>query len=260
MAGKENVIQSVLNDALSTYFDRNGISFEQFAPYSNQQGEGIRKYCADVLGLIDGAELLLIELKERDPQENLLVEFDQGQLESNKKFETLGIPIGYVYNYSAIPNLPYFDKKNNKNWPIDTLKALKRSEPTKLPNESPDCQNHSNMLEWINRAKNAGGSGDKNSILAFGKMLGVANVTPDMIRNGMLVLLYAVDKKKYQNLNFDQLKQLYKTLSTASSLKPSSQKKIDLILGEASKVFDMFNKEEKPQDQDEISSVNKPGM
>lgn len=60
--GKENKVQAAITGALEVYCSAR--SLQLFPPYANQQGGQKRKYCADLLGVVDGADLIALEIKE----------------------------------------------------------------------------------------------------------------------------------------------------------------------------------------------------
>ena len=66
MAGQENIVQTAIMAALGEYCRERNLHL--VPPYANQQGKAMNQYCADVLGVMDGADLIALEVKELDVQ------------------------------------------------------------------------------------------------------------------------------------------------------------------------------------------------
>ncbi|RJG04135.1 hypothetical protein [Noviherbaspirillum sedimenti] len=98
----------------------------------------MRQYCGDLIGMLDNAQTILLEIKERECQYNILKEFDEVQFDHNVRFEDLGVPIAYAYN--QVPNLEYNKLPRASNWPEITLSQIKRATPRELPGTHPDLR------------------------------------------------------------------------------------------------------------------------
>ena len=235
MAGKENRIQTALMLALQSYCDAaTGIELRQFPPYANQQGGSLRKYCADLVGMLDDSTILLLEIKELDCDECVLPEFNTSQHNELLRFEQIGVPIAYAYNTQDL--LEYDRKNRSAHWPSLTLAAIKRSKPSLLPCEWPMIDEHETMLNWIQNV-GSGGSGDSTEL--FGRIAEVVNA-PDDLRNGLLALIYGVEQQVLTSLTADQFDKVMRLLNNPN-LTPIRQSKLQRILGEHARVFDQFS-------------------
>ncbi|MQA40667.1 hypothetical protein [Rugamonas aquatica] len=232
-SGKENLVQSAITLALQSYCSAPGRpQLRQFPPFANQQGAGMRKYCGDIVGLLDDAQALLLEVKERDCDSNLLREFDDNQFADNLVFEELGVPIAYVYNETA--TLEYYCwPRDEQTWPETTLRQVKRSPPTQLPGRSPAVSGHGSLLEWLGRQQG------EDAAANFGRIHGAIS-GPDDLRNGMLILLYGVSQNEIAALKPAELKRVVGWLRNNSSLYPHHIQKLQTIFGESAAVFSSF--------------------
>jgi hypothetical protein len=202
--GCEGVIQAACIESLVAYCDRKGVQFSHYPPYSNQQGEGLNAYCADLVAVLDNAVLLLLEIKEFDGSE--LQEFREDQHQSLLNMESKGLPVAYCYNECwPLPNT----EKQKHDWPIRTLAALKRSVPTRLPNKTPAVSSHRSLLNWLNLLE--GGAGD-NAFERFGDILREA-IQAHVLRNSFLLLLYSPQTFSMHALESEDIKGIYKWLS-----------------------------------------------
>ena len=233
--GKENLVQAAISAALERYCSSPGRpQLRQFPPFSNQQGADMRKYCGDIVGMLDDAQALLLEVKERDCETNLLREFKEKQFLENVRFQQLGVPIAYAYN--TVATLEYHKwPRDPDTWAENTLWQVKRSPPIQLPGMSPDVANHESLLEWLGRQQG------EDAAANFGRIHGAIN-GPGDLRNGMLVLLYGVSQNTIAALKPAELKQVVSWLSNNSKLYPRHIQKLQTIFGESAAVFSSFAK------------------
>lgn len=236
--GKENLVQAAISFALELYCNMPGRpQLRQFPPYPNQQGTKMRQYCGDIIGMLDDAKLILLEIKERDCEENILRQFDARQFHDNLKFQRLGIPIAYAYN--LVPLLEYYRRPRQDEWPKITLQQINRATPRELPGMSPSFKEHESLLSWIERQCG------EDATLGFGRIHGALR-QPDDLRNGILVLLHGVTENTIAALNQTQLNQVVKWLSEPSWLNTNQYRKMQAILGESAEVFRDFVKTSPP--------------
>ncbi|MFZ6675450.1 hypothetical protein [Undibacterium sp. Xuan67W] len=147
-SGKENWVQAAITGALEVYCSTGGRpQFRQFPPFANQQGDRMRQYCGDLIGILDNARTILLEIKERECRYNMLNEFNQEQHEYNLRFEDLGVPFGYAYNQTLESDLEYNKFPREVNWPEITLSQIKRATPHELPGKCPNVHEHKTLLD-----------------------------------------------------------------------------------------------------------------
>jgi hypothetical protein len=226
------LVQAAITAALEVYCNgESGPQLWQFPPYANQQGDGMRKYCADIVGMLDNAQVILLEIKERDCEINLLRQFDSAQHASNLRFQSLGVPIAYAYN--TAPVLEYHKRPRAPAWPQITLGQIKRSTPLDLPNASPAVANHPTLLRWLQDARG------EDAAERLGQIHGAIS-SPSDLRNGVLVLLYGVAQHRLASLMPDQLVDVLACLQNNSSLKQRHHQKLQRILGASADVFNQF--------------------
>lgn len=233
--GKENELQAAVIFALERYFQDREQHFLHLAPYANQQGPGLRKFCADILGVVDSAEILLLELKVLDPVSGRLRRFDDAQYQANLMLEGLGIPVAYAYN--ATQSLAYYERGLAPTFrAIQTLLGVNRAEPSLLPGVVPNVQAHGSLLAWLQAADEARGFRTGGAEI-LGRILGEVNVWPDKLRNGVLALIYAVDSDQLIAMDRDDLRRVYQALSGPhAALGQAHTSILERILGEAGRV------------------------
>ncbi len=105
MAGEENVVEMAIMMALLEYCRSRNL--QQFRPVPRQQGEALRQYCGDLFGMMDGADLIALEIKELDVASGRLKAFNTDQHEAAKRFESLKVPLAYAYNSVGVDELAY---------------------------------------------------------------------------------------------------------------------------------------------------------
>ena len=233
-SGRENWVQAAITGALEVYCSSGGRpQFRQFPPFANQQGERMRQYCGDLIGMLDNARTVLLEIKERDYRCNMLNEFKQEQHDYNLRFEELGVPIAYAYNETAESDLEYNKFPRNVDWPAATLSQIKRAAPSDLPGICPNVLEHNSLLDWLQE-----GSGADITEL-IGRMQGTINCPGDL-RNGVLVLLYGVSENVLTTLSTFQLLEVVSYINNNSTLKKQYMLKLQRILGAESAVFNGF--------------------
>jgi hypothetical protein len=231
-SGKENVIQGAITDALAVYCATQEINLRQFPPYANQQGAGLRKYCADIVGMLGEAQILLLEIKEHDCELNFLPAFDEEQHQDNIWFQNAGVPIAYAYN--AVAQLEYSKTNRASNWPQVTLSQLNRAQPRELPGQSPSLGEHETLLDWLENARSEDVSEE------FGRILGAAAASPENLRNGVLVLLHGVSERSLTALTPKQMKDVLGCLQNNSQLGPNHQTRLTRILGAEADIFNQW--------------------
>jgi hypothetical protein len=232
LANIENVVQAAITGALEVYCSSPGMpQLELFPPYAVQQGSGLRKFCADLVGRLNDAQVILLEIKELNCSSGVLPAYDAKQHEENILFERLGVPIGYAYN--SISQLPYHARPRPNDWAITTLCAIKRSPPSLLPDGTPAVLKHSSLLSWLEDANGGDISAELGRI--HGAFKGAHN-----LRNGALVLLYAVDEKVLTSLTASDLDEVVKCLSSGSWLQPKFEGRLKALLGGSADVFSAF--------------------
>lgn len=209
-----------------------GRNLQQFRPVPRQQGEALRQYCGDLFGLLDGADLIALEIKELDVASRRLKAFNTDQHEAAKRFENLRVPLAYAYNSVGVDGLAYNQYPHPPNWGAETLAAIKRSTPTTLPGPTPDQPQHETLLDWLN------GKHDTDGAKLFGRLHGKIRSTKEL-RNGVLVLLYSIQRSTLATLTEQDvltvLKQLKKT-----RLGPKELAKLAAIFVESVTVFEAF--------------------
>ncbi|WP_281717988.1 hypothetical protein [Pandoraea apista] len=238
--GKENRIQAAIAGALQVYcHDR---SLQLFPPYANQQGGQLRKYCGDLLGLVDNADLIALEVKELDVVRCVFPAFDDDQHEIAKQFESLGVPLAYAYN--AVATLPYHKRPQPPQWARSTLELVKRSMPTPLPGRVPHVGLHQSLLDWLE------GPHGTNAADLFGRVHGAVTAVDDL-RNGILVLLYAVPQQTIAALAPKDIIRTIGVLEKHAYLSHSQRRLLQQLMGASSDVFDRFAK---PAEREEMNS------
>lgn len=229
----EPKLESTIQNALTAYCVGLGNpQLKIFSPKANQQGGRLRQFCADLVGVLDDARVILLEVKERDAT-GVLPEFRQDQHDMYLQFEHLGVPVAYVYN--AINRLAYdVPFPMSSDWPVQTLQQIMRSIPSELPDQEPDIDAHVTLLDWLNK----GGSG--SALQAFGRALGAAVVQdPYQLRNGLLTLIYSVSNPTFAMLSSDDMREVYRLLNRPTLNKQHKQA-LSQILGASADVFNRY--------------------
>ncbi|WP_313217915.1 hypothetical protein [Stenotrophomonas sp.] len=154
---QESLVQAAIMASLEVYGDRNAVHTDVFAPYANQQGYAGGKYPGDIIGLLDGARILLLEVKELDyltPIAPVLHQFNLGQFLQYYWLEQSGVPI--LYAYAARDEMPYFLFPRRREWPYATLNRTRVSPPGELMDslanfiaKRPAIETHGNLLDWL---------------------------------------------------------------------------------------------------------------
>lgn len=228
--GKENKVQAAISGALEVYCSNRNLQL--FPPYSNQQGDQKRKYCADLLGVADGADLIALEVKELDTSTGTLHAFDEEQHEVAMQFESLGVPLAYAYN--AVESLPYHERPKPEDWARQTLALVKRSVPTPLPGPQPCAVEHESLLDWLD------GEHGTRGVDLFGRVHGALNSVDDL-RNGILVLLYAVPQRTLAALGPADIIRTVNVLKRSSAhLSPHEHELLNTLIGASANVFSRF--------------------
>lgn len=231
MAGEENVVEMAIMMALQEYCRSRNL--QQFRPVPRQQGEALRQYCGDLFGMMDGADLIALEIKELDVASGRLKAFNTDQHEAAKRFESLKVPLAYAYNSVGVDELAYHQYPQPAGWGAKTLAAIKRSTPTPLPGPTPDQPQHETLLDWLMNGKH-GTDGAK----LFGRLHGKIKSTKQL-RNGVLVLLYSVEQSTLATMTEQDVVAVLKQLDQ-TRLGPRQQANLEKILVESAKVFNAF--------------------
>lgn len=231
---REGEVQAAVISALSVFCDRENKHFVFETPYSNQQGDEMRLYCADLVAVLGQSLTILLELKYLNTASGVLPRFDTQQFAEILKLSELGLPIGYAYN--NVDELDYHDPNRDVSWPATTLKQINRSIPQELPHEEPNITNHETLHSWLTWAM-ASNFGKPQAEL-FGKIVGAA-LRPKLLTNGVLTLLYGVKTATLYALKRDDLVMVYNYLKKHPRLKPLHEKRIANVLGNAD-AFESF--------------------
>ena len=229
-AREENSVQVAIQGALQVFCQER--SLQLFPPYANQQGESLRKYCADVVGILEDGDLILLEVKQLDTRLNELVAFDALQHEMLQRMEVLGVPITYAYN--RVHPLPYEEFPQPKGWPEKTLDAVNRAKPSELPDWQPEIKGHETLLDWLKRSRSHG------AVALFGSVHGAVSSAREL-RNGVLVLLYSKARHQLATLSADEVRKVVSVLQTSPTLKERHQTFLRKVLGSSADVFAQFN-------------------
>lgn len=262
MAHQENLVEAAITAALEKYCNEESRpQITQFRPYSRQQGADMRLYCGDIVGIVDHSKVLLLEIKERNCQSGVLIEFNEEQFSENLVFEEIGVPIAYAYNTEPVKQLKYHAGPKSGNWAEEALRQIKRSPPSRLSNECPQTDQHETLLDWLLRPEGEDG------LAAFGRIHGAIQ-GPEDLRNGMLVLIYSPTKHQLLTLTSQQLDKVVACLQNNSSLTLFQQTKLQKILKESAAVFNSFAKTppaapaapDQPDDDDHVSGGPRLGF
>ncbi|EZN61242.1 hypothetical protein PALA31_03465 [Pseudomonas aeruginosa] len=228
---RENEVQTAIVASLQVYCRDNGIRCSALEYYANQQGDSLRKVCADFLATLDDSTLLLAETKVH--ASGKLLSFDDEQLIEYLAFERFGFPIAYVYN--TVDILAYYQKPQPINFPTLTLAAINRSVPSLLPDRYPDLPNHTTLLDWL---KSIPTSGDQTTRFA---RIFAAIRAEKVLSNGLMMLIYGTKGMKiFDEPNSKKLELLIQSLGRGVSgkyLSPAQQKRIEHFLQEEALAF-----------------------
>ncbi|CAK15511.1 hypothetical protein [Pseudomonas entomophila] len=233
MSKAENKVQTAIMLALHDYCNQEGMPrLELFPPYANQQGDTLNKFCADLVGRLGNAKLILLEVKELDVNTGEFPAFRHSQHDDNLRFENVGVPLAYAYNTTEI--LAYHKNPRPSDWVSCTLSTINRSVPSLLPGQSPEMAAHSSLLTWLK------GTRGENVSDGLGRVFG-AFKSVDQFRNGMLVLLHSIDENILTRLDEDELRKVINHLENKPSLSSKGQENLTRLLGESARVFKMFS-------------------
>lgn len=228
---RENEVQTAIVASLQVYCRDNGIRCSALEYYANQQGDSLRKVCADFLATLDDSTLLLAETKVHASGE--LLAFDDEQLFEYLEFESAGFPIAYVYNTKD--TLAYYQKPQPTNFPTLTLGSVNRSVPSLLPDRYPDSSKHTTLLDWL-KIIPAGGDQTTRFARIFAAIRAEA-----ILSNGLLMLIYGTKGVKiFEEPDPRKLELLIQSLGRGSAgrfLSPGQQRRIDHFLQEEALAF-----------------------
>lgn len=228
---KENEVQTAIVASLQAYCRDNGIRCSALEYYANQQGDSLRKVCADFLATLDDSTLLLAETKVHASGE--LLSFDDEQLIEYLEFESAGFPIAYVYN--TVDTLAYYQKPQPSKFPTLTLEAVKRSVPSLLPDRYPDYPKHTTLLDWL---KSIPAGGDKTT--RFARIFAAIRAEA-ILSNGLMMLIYGTKSVKiFDEPDPKKLDSLLRSLGRGVAgryLNFSQQKRIEHFLQEEALAF-----------------------
>ncbi|MDF3939315.1 hypothetical protein P3W66_04655 [Achromobacter denitrificans] len=194
----ENVIQTACADALAVYFHEKGAQYRQLWTYANQQGDDGNRFCADLVGVIDNATLLLMEFKALNHSTQELDAFNAAQYTEAINMENARIPL--VYCYDTHWPLPYYETPRSSTWPKGVLMAINATQPSLLKGKKPEIATHKTLLDWINQQT---GKASGNRLQQFGEAIGC--LMPNMARNKLLAVLYSPQKKQALAMNQEGL-------------------------------------------------------
>lgn len=228
---KENEVQTAIVASLQVYCRNNGIRCSALEYYANQQGDSLRKVCADFLATLDDSTLLLAETKVHASGE--LLSFDDEQLIKYLEFESAGFPIAYVYN--TVDTLAYYQKPQPSNFPTLTLGAVNRSVPSLLPDRYPDHPKHTSLLNWL---KSIPACGDQTT--RFARIFAAIRAEA-ILSNGLMMLIYGTKGVKiFDEPDPRKLELLLQSLGRGVSgkyLSLAQQKRIEHFLQEEALTF-----------------------
>ena len=228
----EKVVQDAIHNALTARYAQIKKPFTIHGPSNRSQGFGIKQYCVDLIGVLDNAQVILLEVKYKEATGKLR-SFDPEQHNQLIAYEEIGVPVAYAYN-SVPPNgITYYKRPQPKNWPILTLKEIHRSTPKPLPNETP-AQNHKTLWDWLSSSK------DTKAIEMFGKVMGAWNSAPNL-RNGKMVLIYAAQAGVMSLLDSKEMKLVSKFLQSGT-IDSIMQQKVLQILRASNDTKDQLSK------------------
>lgn len=228
---KENEVQTAIVTSLQAYCRDNNIRCSALEYYANQQGDALRKVCADFLATLDDSTLLLAETKVHARGE--LLAFDDEQLIEYLDFEKAGFPIVYVYN--TVDTLAYYQKPQPADFPALTLGSVNRSLPSLLPDRYPCYPNHTTLLDWI---KSIPTGGDQTT--RFARIFAAIRAEA-ILSNGLMMLIYGTQGVKiFDEPDPKKLELLIHSLSRGIAgkfLSPRQQRRVEDFLKEEASAF-----------------------
>ncbi|WP_146050151.1 hypothetical protein [Pseudomonas syringae] len=228
---KENEVQTAIVTSLQAYCRDNDIRCSALEYYANQQGDSLRKVCADFLATLDDSTLLLAETKVHASGE--LLSFDDEQLIEYLEFERAGFPIAYVYKTES--TLAYYQKPQPRNFPTLTLGAVNRSVPSLLPDRYPDYPNHTTLLDWLRSIPTGG-----DQTTRFARIFAAIRVEA-ILSNGLMMLIYGTEGVKiFDEPDPKKLELLLHSLGrgvAGKHLNPAQQQRIKYFLQEEALAF-----------------------
>jgi hypothetical protein len=228
---KENEVQTAIVASLQAYCRDAGIRCSALEYYANQQGDSLRKVCADFLATLDDSTLLLAETKVH--ANGQLLAFDDEQLIEYREFESAGFPIAYVYN--TVNTLAYYRKPQPANFPTLTLGSVNRSVPSLLPDRYPDYQKHTTLLDWL---KSIPIGGDQTT--RFARIFAAIRAEA-LLSNGLMMLIYGTKGVKiFDEPDPRKLELLIHSLGRGIAgkfLSPGQQRRIEHFLQEEALAF-----------------------
>lgn len=231
----EAEVQAAIQGALQAYGRDRRSPLEVLPPFPNMQGHKRSQYCADIVGLLNNAVAILLEVKRYDTCKRELVAFSQRQYKAACWFEKTGVPLAYAYN--AVDPLAYQARQDEEDWPEATLGAIKRSVPSKLKSAKPRIDHHGTLLEWLNKVTKSSGA---DLAVQVGKAAGAIQCARDL-RNASVVLLYGVEGGKLAQLSGTELKDLLKIASNNRQRLTAQQlATLETVLEEESRVITRY--------------------
>lgn len=227
----ENEVQTAIVASLQAYCRDNNIRCSALEYYANQQGDGLRKVCADFLATLDDSTLLLAETKVH--ARGQLLAFDDEQLIEYLNFEKAGFPIVYVYN--TVDTLAYYQKPQPADFPALTLGSVNRSLPSLLPDRYPCCPNHTTLLEWLKSIP----AGDDQTT-RFARIFAAIRAET-ILSNGLMMLIYGTKGLKiFNDPDSQQLEFLIQSLGRGIAgkfLSPRQKRRLEDFLKEEALAF-----------------------
>lgn len=196
----EKVVQDAIQNALTAYYAQIQKNFTIHGPSNRSQGPGIKQYCGDLIGVLDNAKVILLEVKFKNAA-GTLKSFDADQHAELLEYEAIGVPVAYAYNFVPSNEISCFKEPQPKDWPVSTLKQIIRCTPFPLPNAKP-AHGHETLWDWLNTSTD-----DTKAIDMFGSVLGAWKAAPNL-RNGKLVLIYAAQTGVMSLLTPEEMKEV----------------------------------------------------
>ena len=250
---RENEVQTAIVASLQAYCRDNGIRCSALEYYANQQGDSLRKVCADFLATLDDSTLLLAETKVHASGE--LLAFDDEQMIEYMTFERAGFPIAYVYN--TVDTLPYYQKPQPIDYPTLTLGSVNRSVPSLLPDRYPNSPKHTTLLDWLTSIPTGG-----DQTTRFARIFAAIRAEA-ILSNGLFMLIYGTKGVKiFDDPNPKKLKSLIRSLGRGVAgkfLSPPQKRLIRHFLNEEESAFIYWSQPVDPNTRQTPPMLPDPG-
>lgn len=219
----EKVVQDAIHAALVAHFNQPGMKgLTLHAPSNRSQGADLGSFCADLIGVLDSARVLLLEVKMLTPG-GKLAKFNLEQHQHLLDYEEVGVPVAYAYNVPRPDSLAYWITPRMANWAEETLRQINRSPAWFLASEIPNRDAHQSLWDWLMT------SSDERAHEMFGAVVG-AWQSPTQLRNGKLVLIYSASAGTMALLSPDEVNEIRGYLQSKRHLTPLQEQRALKIL------------------------------